>query len=250
MLNETIAYLSDRVQRNKAFTWEIIVCDDGSRDRTSDVALEYSKKYGTDRVRVLQLKQNQGKGGAVQQGMLAARGQYLLMADADAATRISDLESLETRIKEIDKDGRAVAVGSRAHLQDNVVATRKWHRNLMMYVFHFAVAFLCVRGVRDTQCGFKLFTRKAAQWLFINQQLRRWAFDVELLFLARHLNIPIVEVAVNWTEIAGSKLDPIDASLTMARDLVIIRLSYLLRIWRIKSPAQLQKDYLWREKSL
>jgi dolichyl-phosphate beta-glucosyltransferase len=242
MLNETLEYLDERQQREKHLTWEIIIVDDGSKDRTTEVGLEYVKKYGSDRIRVLTLKQNQGKGGAVQQGMLAARGQYLLMVDADGATRISDLEKLEEKLRSIEIDGMGIAVGSRKHLEADAIATRKCHRNILMYGFHFAVALLCVRGIKDTQCGFKLFTRKAAQHLFINQKLRRWAFDVELLFLARQLNIPMVEVSVNWTEIAGSKLDPFNASITMARDLVVIRLSYMLRIWRIRTPRSVAKQ--------
>jgi dolichyl-phosphate beta-glucosyltransferase len=108
-----------------------------------------------------------------------------------------------------------------------------------MYGFHFCVQVLGgVYHIRDTQCGFKLFTRKAAQILFTSQHLRRWCFDVELLFICGQLGIPVSEVSVNWQEIPGSKVRLIEASLLMGRDLLVIRFSYLLRIWRIEDPSR------------
>jgi len=244
MMNETMEYLESRAHRDRAFTYEVIIVDDGSKDNTVKVAMGYVKKYGADNVRVLKLGVNQGKGGAVQQGMLHARGQYLLMVDGDGATRIEDLESLETRLKQAEQKtrGGAVAVGSRAHYQDSAVAKRAWYRNILMHGFHFLVSLLCVRGIRDTQCGFKLFSRSAATHLFLNQHLRRWSFDVELLFIAQQLNIPIVEVAVNWTEIPGSKVDVVAASLMMGRDLLVIRFSYLFGVWKVLPPSRFVND--------
>jgi len=240
MLNETLKYLTDRQQRKKSFTYEIIIVDDGSRDRTGEVALAYVKRYGSDNIRLLQLGPNQGKGAAVQHGMLHARGDYLLMVDADGATRIQDLDNLERAIKKIERNGHGIAVGSRAHLQKNAVAKRKWYRNLLMYGFHFVVWMLCVRNVRDTQCGFKLFTRASAQRVFVNQRLKRWCFDVELLYIAECFGIPMIEVDVNWNEIPGSKLSIGEASIQMGRDLVLIRLMYASGIWRLRSPPVFQ----------
>ena len=87
------------------------------------MALEYSKTYGTERVRVLTLRPNQGKGGAVQQGMLCARGRYVMFADADGATQFSDLDELERRLRAVECDGLGIAVGSRAHLEEKAIAT-------------------------------------------------------------------------------------------------------------------------------
>jgi len=236
MLNETVEYLLRRSTDEDRFEWEIIVVDDGSRDKTGLVVLDWVKRYTTDRIRILPLVKNQGKGGAVQQGMLHARGKYLLMADADAATRIEDVARLEEKMKATEKDGKGVIVGSRAHLEHKAVATRKWYRNVLMYGFHILVSILTVKGIRDTQCGFKLFSRRAAQHLFFNQHLRRWSFDVELLCLAQKLRIPMAEVAVNWTEIPGSKLNLLESSFAMARDLFLIRFAYAFRIWLMKDP--------------
>ncbi len=249
MMQSTLSHLAERQKHDPNFTFEIILVDDGSRDRTAEVMLDYTRSHGTDVVRVLKLAPNQGKGGAVQQGMLHARGQYLLMVDADGATQFSDLDRLERDIKSIETagtgsggSGDGIAVGSRSHLQKNAVATRKWYRNVLMYGFHFAVAFVGgVRNVRDTQCGFKLFTRRTAQLVFASQRIRRWCFDVELLYVAQSQGVPIIECDVNWAEIPGSKLALLDSSLKMARDLIVIRLCYVFGVWKIvKSPPLLR----------
>lgn len=101
-----------------------------------------------------------------------------------------------------------------------------------MHGFHFLVSSLCVQTIRDTQCGFKLFNRETARVLFPPLHIERWAFDVELLYLAETLDIPMTEIAVRWQEIQGSKLNVIDASLTMLRELVLIRLCYGFGIWK------------------
>jgi dolichyl-phosphate beta-glucosyltransferase len=106
-----------------------------------------------------------------------------------------------------------------------------------MHGLHFLVSTLAVKGVRDTQCGFKLFSRSAALVLFTTQHIQRWAFDIELLFLCRKLKFPLKEIAVNWREIEGSKVNVIDASLQIARDMVIIRALYLLGLWRVSHLA-------------
>ena len=242
MMESTLSYLRQRRSATPSFTYELIIVDDGSRDATYTGALHYTQQEGTDSVRVMKLPHNQGKGGAVQQGMLHARGEWLLMVDADGATRISDVEALERGAKRVQRGDLAVAVGSRAHLADDAVATRAWYRNVLMYGFHFLVSTLCVRDVRDTQCGFKLFSRSAARRLFALQHLRRWCFDVELLFLAQRLGIPVVEVPVNWQEIPGSKIRLLESSLLMGRDLIIIRACYAAGIWSMHPTDEGKKS--------
>jgi len=140
--------------------------DDGSKDRTCEVVEEWRDEVGEDRLRLLKLPANQGKGGAVQQGMLHARGRYLLFADADGASEIEDFGLLEEQIKKIEnRDGFGVVVGSRAHMEKDSVAQRKCHRTVLMYGFHFFVYALFQSHIRDTQCGFKLFTRDVARWV-------------------------------------------------------------------------------------
>ncbi|XP_041864969.1 dolichyl-phosphate beta-glucosyltransferase [Melanotaenia boesemani] len=238
MLDEAMEYLENRQKQNPSFTYEIIVVDDGSKDKTTEVALRYTRKYSADKVRVLTLVKNRGKGGAVRMGTLSSRGKVILMADADGATKFADIEKVEAALKDL-KAGPgnlAISCGSRAHLEKESVAQRSVFRTFLMFGFHFLVWFFCVRGIRDTQCGFKLFTREAALKTFSSLHVERWAFDVELLYIAQCFKIPIAEVAVNWTEIEGSKLVPFWSWLQMGRDLVFIRLRYITGAWRLQSP--------------
>ncbi|XP_052795821.1 dolichyl-phosphate beta-glucosyltransferase-like [Mya arenaria] len=239
MMDEALEFLDDKQKKNPSYSYEVIVVNDGSTDKTSEVALEYTKKYGSDKVRVLTLEKNRGKGGAIRLGMFVARGQYILFADADGASKFSDLIKLEKLMSEMrNSENMAVVCGSRAHLEQDSVAERSMFRTFLMYGFHFLVYFLCVRGIKDTQCGFKLLTRDAALLLFSNLHVERWAFDVDLLYLAQRFKIPIGEVAINWQEIEGSKMIPVWSWLQMGRDLLLIRLRYVLGAWRINTDIK------------
>lgn len=224
-LDETLAYLQRRRDKQgPAFTYEVIIVDDGSKDSTAAVALGYVKNHGIDAVRLLRLPHNCGKGRAVREGMLIARGQSCLFMDADGATRVSDMELLEAALQEVasskdstvSSDSRATAagkaaaastpgssagllaaaVGSRAHLEQAAVAKRHPLRNFLMHGFHMLVVFVAGSAVKDTQCGFKMFSRHAAALLYSNQRLQRWCFDVELLYLCSRLKVPVKEVQV------------------------------------------------------
>ena len=194
-------------------------------------------------IRLVQLKSNKGKGGAIKRGVLFARGHYILFADADGATDIKSLEKLMNSLKEIEKVDHhmgkvGMSIGSRAHLEKDSISQRKWYRTILMHGFHLLVSLLCTDQIKDTQCGFKLFTKSAAKILFSNLHLEGWAFDTEIIYLAESLNIPISEVAVHWQEVEGSKLiqtklDVVKASLYMARDMLCLRMAYLFRIWDI-----------------
>ncbi|XP_055792835.1 dolichyl-phosphate beta-glucosyltransferase isoform X2 [Salvelinus fontinalis] len=211
MMEEAMGYLENRQKQQPLFTYEVIVVDDGSSDQTTEVALQNTRKYGADKVRVLTLVENRGKGGAVRMGTLSSRGKLILMADADGATKFADVEKVEAGLRDVNikPENMAISCGSRAHLEEEAVASRSMFRTFLMYGFHFLVWFFCVRGIKDTQCGFKLFTREAALKTFSSLHVERWAFDVELLYIAQCFKIPIAEVAVNWTEIEGSKLVPV-----------------------------------------
>uniref|UniRef100_A0A3Q3WMX0 Dolichyl-phosphate beta-glucosyltransferase n=1 Tax=Mola mola TaxID=94237 RepID=A0A3Q3WMX0_MOLML len=240
MLDEAMKYLENRQKLNPSFTYEVIVVNDGSKDKTTEVALQYTREYGPDKVRVMTLVKNRGKGGAVRMGTMISRGRLILMADADGATKFSDIEKVEAGLHKVHPkpDNMAISCGSRAHLEKESVAQRSVFRTVLMYGFHFLVWFFCVRGIQDTQCGFKLFTREAALKTFSSLHVERWAFDVELLYIAQCFKIPIAEVAVNWTEIEGSKLVPFWSWLQMGRDLVFIRLRYMTGAWKLQSPRK------------
>ncbi|XP_075055111.1 dolichyl-phosphate beta-glucosyltransferase [Mixophyes fleayi] len=241
MMDEALEFLETRQKQRPLFKYEVIVVDDGSSDKTTEVALKYASRYGSDKVRVLTLVKNRGKGGAVRMGVLVSRGKTILMADADGATKFADLENVEVGLNSLKPwpDSMAISCGSRAHLKEESIAKRSVFRTFLMYGFHFLVWFLCVRRVKDTQCGFKLFTREAAARTFTALHVDRWAFDVELLYIAQCLQIPIAEVAVNWTEIEGSKLVPFWSWLQMGRDLLFIRLRYLTGVWKLDITGKL-----------
>lgn len=242
MMDESLEYLEERKKKLKSFTYEVIVVDDGSKDKTTQTAQSYCNKYGSDKIRVLTLAKNRGKGGAIRLGMFSARGRYVLFADADGASKFSDFTKLENEMKNMKKDSsnRAVVCGSRAHLEEESIAQRSFFRTILMKGFHFVVWFLCVRGIKDTQCGFKLLSREAAVLLFSNLHVERWAFDVDMLFLAQYFNIPVGEVAINWTEIEGSKMVPVLSWIQMGKDIILIRLRYFLGAWKITEKSKLE----------
>ena len=185
-LTETIAFLNEKQQKDRSFTYEVIVVDDCSVDRTVDVVLDAVKRYSIDHIRLLELQHNHGKGGAIRKGVMRARGEFVLFADADNATEIRDYDKLARVLEDVQSCGQngVVVCGSRAHLEEQAIAKRHPLRNLLMHGFHLIVSTLCIKNVRDTQCGFKLFDRTAARVLFPPMHIERWAFDVELLYLA------------------------------------------------------------------
>lgn len=220
MLEECMEFLEQKVKQEPNFTYEVIVVSDGSKDKTVECALEYSKKYSCDKFRVLELIENRGKGGAVRLGMQSSRGKYLLFADADGATKFADYTLLEKSILALSSkswEKEAISIGSRAHLEEESTAQRSFFRTILMHGFHTLVWLFAVKGIKDTQCGFKLMTRSAAKRIFSLMHVERWAFDVELLFIAQFYKMPIDELAVNWQEIEGSKITPFFSWIQMGR---------------------------------
>jgi dolichyl-phosphate beta-glucosyltransferase len=175
--------------------WEIVVVDDGSRDRTA----ERAEAAGAT---VLRNEGNRGKGYAVRRGMLAARGERRLMTDADLSTPIEELERLGARMDE----GYDVVIGSRALPGARIEVRQPWYRENMGRLFNLFVRALAVPGVTDTQCGFKLFTAAAARDVFAATRLDGFSFDVEALFLARRKGYRIAEVPVVWRNHAASRV--------------------------------------------
>lgn len=243
-LQATCDYLDKRKEQNPSFTYELIVVDDGSRDNTSKVVIDFIRQNQLQNVVFLiKFPKNKGKGFAVKQGVLKSRGIYILMADADNATEISDLEKLENKLREIESNnGHGMSVGSRAHMAQGVTRERKWYRNLLMHGWHFLVKHVAgVSHIEDTQCGFKLFTRETAKLLFLNLKIDRWSFDIDLFRIASKLNIPVVEVPVNWREIEGSKMN-LRGIINMGMDLLLLRLYYLFNLWTVKKDVTLPTE--------
>lgn len=192
---------------SRGASYEIIVVNDGSWDATSSVVKKFERVRNM--VRIIDLPQNYGKGYAVKFGVLNSRGSRVLIADADGATPISEIERLERALDE----HADIAIGSRAIASEETKVSTSIHRRLFGRVFNFAANFLLVPGIKDTQCGFKLFTHDVAHFLFQRQHAHGFSFDIEILHIARKTGLKIAEVPINWTNIPGSKvnlvLDPI-----------------------------------------
>ncbi|XP_054112773.1 dolichyl-phosphate beta-glucosyltransferase isoform X2 [Callithrix jacchus] len=230
MMDEALGYLEKRQKRDPAFTYEVIVVDDGSRDQTSKVAFKYCQKYGSDKVRVITLVKNRGKGGAIRMGIFSSRGEKILMADADGATKFPDVEKLEKGLKDLQPwpNQMAIACGSRAHLEKESIA-----QVIFMKMESFSLLTRsCEPGCQHSQNK----QRKSMRGRKISDVQ---AFDVELLYIAQFFKIPVAEIAVNWTEIEGSKLVPFWSWLQMGKDLLFIRLRYLTGAWRLEQTGKM-----------
>lgn len=176
MLDECMEFLENKSKSDPKFTYEVIVVSDGSKDKTVQVAMKYCEKYSTDKFRILDLVENRGKGGAVRLGMLSSRGANLLFADADGATKFSDITKLEESLVALTKNWRndGMTIGSRSHLEEESIASRSIFRTILMHGFHFLVWLFAVRTIKDTQCGFKMMTRSTARQLFKIMHVERW----------------------------------------------------------------------------
>lgn len=216
-LDEAHSFL---VGKGKSF--EIIVVSDGSSDDTKAVVVNYSKQ--APEVRLLQLAQNRGKGYAVKRGVLEARGELVLFCDADGSTPFAEFDKLEAALQQ----GVDIVIGSRALRSEDSQVQTVWYRKFMGRVFNSLVNLLIVPGIADTQCGFKLFRHEVAVRVFSLLTAERFSFDVELLFLARKCGFSIREIAVNWYNVPGSKVNLIKDSFSMFVDILRFRVNYLL----------------------
>ncbi len=205
--------------REQPFTAEVLVVENGSRDRTAEVALSFARRHAN--VHLLR-ESRRGKGLAVRRGMLEASGAYRFICDADLSMPIEEV----TRFLPPQLEGVDIAIASR-EAPGAVRYGEPWYRHWSGRGFNWLVRLLAVPGFHDTQCGFKCFRAQVAEDLFRRQRLEGWTFDVEILFLALKTGYKVVEVPIPWYFDPESRVRLWRDSMSMLLDLIRIR-----RNWR------------------
>lgn len=211
-LDEVIQYL-----RNQFEQWELIYSDDGSTDRTLEKLRKLQEKYSE--IKVVGVPKNRGKGSAVRTGMSAASGNIILFSDTDFSTPIQETGKLLKYLN----DGYDVAIGSRGLSDSQVEIHQAWPREIMGKMFNTMLHSLLPIEFMDTQCGFKMFSRKAVDIILPKMHLESFAFDVEILIIAQANSLRIVEVPVIWRNVLDSRVHPIRNSVEMIRDVLKVR---------------------------
>ena len=209
-LEQIIGFLA-----KQSYTSEIIVVENGSTDRTYEIAHEFAKNY--ENVHVIQ-NDWRGKGLAIQRGIKEAKGEHLFMCDADLSMPVEEISKfLPPQLQNVD-----VAIASR-EAPGAVRYDEPYYRHLTGRVFNWLIRLLVLPGLQDTQCGFKCIRAQVAGDIFRYQTLTGWAFDVEMLYIARRHGYRIVEIPIDWYHNADSKISVLRDSLRMFLDLLLIR---------------------------
>lgn len=197
----------------------VTVVSDGSSDETDAIVNEFARKHAN--FRLLDYSPNHGKGYAVRIGMLKADADYILFTDADLAAPIEEIDKLWDALTE----DIEIAIGSRPLKESNLEIRQPWYREMLGRSFNKAVQMLAVKGIEDTQCGFKLFSQKTAQDIFSRCKLDGFGFDFEALMVARDLGYKIAEVPIRWSHQEGSKVNLLRDGTRMLAELFKLNLA-------------------------
>jgi glycosyltransferase involved in cell wall biosynthesis len=213
------ATLEQILEHLRAQKWsaEIVVVNDGSRDETASFVGQFAAEH--PEVRLIENPGNQGKGYAVRNGMLNARGRVLLFTDADLSSPITEADKLFAALE----NGADVAIGSRWMDPTLQFQRQSLKRQIMSRAFNLFTRAVLMFPYHDTQCGFKAFTRSAAEKIFPLQQITRWGFDAEIIYLAHHMKLKVAEVPVAWGHDERSKIRPLHDGFYMGLDTLKIR---------------------------
>ena len=211
-LDKILAYIADQ-------KWgaEVIVVNDGSRDNTAEIVREYAKTHSM--VRLIENPGNRGKGYTVRNGMMQAHGDILLFTDADLSSPIEESKKLFAAIDR----GADVTFGSRWLQAELQTERQPLYRQVFGRIFNLVMRIILGLKYKDTQCGFKAFTRKAAHQIFSRQMIDRWGFDPEILFLAEKFGYKVSEVPVEWAHDNRSKINPVTDGAKMVWEMLRVR---------------------------
>ena len=215
-LETSLLYLHDFLQK-QSYTWEVVLVDDGSSDRTAEVALKFLPAPA--QLQIVRNGVNRGKGYSVREGVRVARGEVLLLSDADFSTPMTDFQKLYSYLQ----NGCDIAIGSRSMPESNVVKHQAWYRESMGRLFNKIVQTVVIDGFIDTQCGFKCFRKKTVAAIFAKMRIDRFTFHVEFLFLAGKAGLKVREVPVEWRNVLQSRVRIVRDSANMLLDLFRIR---------------------------
>ncbi len=215
----------DKYLRQQDYQYEIIVVNDGSKDKTAEIVRE--QFLNIKNLRLIDNKINQGKGSVIRQGMLEAKGEYRVFTDADNSTSIDHLEKMLPEFKK----GYDIIIGSRDIKGAILDPPQQIHRRILGDIFRLLTQITCgTWGILDSQCGFKGFTAKTAEHIFPKCKINRFAFDPEILVIAKKLGFKIKEIPVVWKNDPESKVK-FKSMLKMAEDLIKIRLNLIKKIY-------------------
>lgn len=195
------------------YSTEIIVVDDGSSDRTVEIVGEFPE------VKLLKQARNLGKGAAVRRGMLEAKGDFCLFSDADLSTPILETSRVLYELR----NGYDICIGSRAIQSEMIRKHQPFYREFMGKTFNKIVQMLVFKGISDTQCGFKGFSKESTRAIFPITKIDGFGFDVEILYLASKLGYKTKEIAVEWYNDERSKVNPVTDSIKMLFEIIKIR---------------------------
>ncbi len=211
-LEKVLAYV-----RLQGWNAEVIVVNDGSRDNTVDLVRAFAAKDPV--LRLVENPGNRGKGYAVRNGILNSRGEIVVFSDADLSSPIEEMPKLLSALAA----GADIAIGSRWLQADLQTQRQSLHRQLFGRIFNGLNRMILGLKYKDTQCGFKAFTRRAAQKILPLQRIERWGFDPEILFLARKFGFRVAEIPVRWGHVGGTRINPVIDGARMFQEMVRIR---------------------------
>jgi dolichyl-phosphate beta-glucosyltransferase len=211
-LQQVLAYV-----QQQGWDAEVIVVNDGSTDNTAEIVRSFAANH--PELTLLENPGNRGKGYGVRHGMLKARGEVIVFSDADLSSPIEEMPNLLQALSQ----GADIAIGSRWLRAELQTTRQSLHRQLFGRIFNALNRIILGLHFKDTQCGFKAFTRRAAQTILPLQQIERWGFDPEILFLARKFGFRVVEVPVRWGHVGGTRINPLLDGSRMFQEILRIR---------------------------